>query len=87
MYHVYLLRSIQSSSMTYVGFTTKNVMDRLNEHNDKTTRTTASYVPWEIEVVVSFRDKQKAEDFEQYLKHGSGYAFAKKHFWSSHCSA
>ena len=30
---------------------------------------------------VCFDDKSKALEFERYLKVGSGYAFAKKHFW------
>lgn len=68
--------------MTYVGFTTKDVRDRLDEHNRGLTITTKPHVPWQVEVVVGFRDKNKAEEFERYLKHGSGYAFAKRHFWS-----
>jgi hypothetical protein len=37
--------------------------------------------PWELVVAVYFADRQKAEAFERYLKHGSGHAFAKRHFW------
>jgi predicted GIY-YIG superfamily endonuclease len=69
--------------MTYVGFTTKDIRERMDEHNRGLTRTTKPYVPWNIEVVVSFRDREKAETFEKYLKNGSGYAFAKRHFWSA----
>ena len=87
MYHVYLLRSIKKPEMTYVGFTTKNVDARLIEHNARTTQTTAAYIPWKVEVIITFADKQKAEDFERYLKNGSGYVFAKRHFWSIPCSA
>jgi hypothetical protein len=29
----------------------------------------------------TFADKQRAVDFEQYLKSGSGQAFSKKRFW------
>ena len=83
MYHVYLLRSIINPQMTYVGFTTKDVRVRLKEHNRKLTMTTAPHIPWKIEVVVTFSDRKKAEEFEIYLKAGSGYAFAKRHFWSN----
>ena len=68
--------------MTYVGFTTKDVRARLIEHNQKLTTSTASHIPWKIEVVVTFISRKRAEDFERYLKAGSGYAFAKRHFWS-----
>ena len=69
--------------MTYVGFTAKDIHLRLREHNRKLTKTTAPHIPWQIEVVVTFVDRKKAENFEKYLKAGSGYAFAKRHFWSS----
>ena len=68
--------------MTYIGFTTKDIRERMEEHNRGITRTTAPHVPWSMEVVVSFKDLQKAQEFEEYLKGGSGYAFAKRHFWS-----
>jgi len=69
--------------MTYVGYTTKDIRERMDEHNRGLTRTTAPHIPWRIEVVISFADKHKAQEFEIYLKNGSGYAFAKRHFWSS----
>jgi len=69
--------------MTYVGFTTKDIRERMEEHNRGITKTTASHIPWQVEVVVSFSNKDKAKEFEQYLKGGSGYAFAKRHFWNN----
>lgn len=61
----------------------KDVRERIDEHNRGLTRTTAPHIPWVIEVIVSFADKERAQKFETYLKHGSGYAFAKRHFWSA----
>ena len=69
--------------MTYVGFTTKEPRIRAEEHNQGLTKTTKSNIPWRIETIVSFHDKERAKAFEKYLKAGSGYAFAKRHFWSS----
>jgi len=69
--------------MTYVGFTTKNPKMRMKEHNQGLTKTTASNIPWQIEVIITFHDRDRAEDFERYLKNGSGYVFAKRHFWSA----
>ncbi len=83
MHSVYLLRSIKNPQMTYVGFTTKDIRERMDEHNRGLTRTTAPHIPWDIEVIVCFKDKKKAQEFEMYLKNGSGYAFAKRHFWSA----
>ena len=69
--------------MTYVGFTTKDIRERMDEHNRGLTKTTAPHIPWSIEVIVSFKDLRKAQEFEKYLKNGSGYVFAKRHFWSA----
>jgi hypothetical protein len=38
-------------------------------------------MPWELVVAVRFEDARRAAAFEQYLKSGSGRAFAKRHFW------
>ena len=69
--------------MTYVGFTMKDIRERMDEHNRGLTKTTAPHIPWTLEVIVSFRDKTKAQTFEIYLKGGSGYAFAKRHLWGA----
>jgi predicted GIY-YIG superfamily endonuclease len=82
MYYVYLLRSKSDPKRTYVGFT-ENLERRLEEHNEGFSKYTKSYIPWELEVSIGFSNKQKAKDFEIYLKQGSGYAFARKHFWNS----
>jgi len=68
--------------MTYVGFTRKNPRERMIEHNKGLTKTTSAHIPWRVEVVVTFQYKERAEAFEKYLKSGSGYVFAKRHFWS-----
>ncbi|MDD4955354.1 MAG: hypothetical protein PHP17_04895 [Candidatus Omnitrophica bacterium] len=36
--------------------------------------------PWELEMYIVAKDKLLAENFERYLKHGSGNAFLKKRF-------
>jgi hypothetical protein len=37
-------------------------------------------MPWALQTYFGFSDSAKADKFEQYLKSGSGRAFAKKHF-------
>jgi predicted GIY-YIG superfamily endonuclease len=76
---VYVLRSVADSSRYYVGLTS-NVSARLAEHNSGGCRHTNKYRPWRLHVTIEFRDQPRASAFEQYLKSGSGRAFAKRHF-------
>jgi predicted GIY-YIG superfamily endonuclease len=78
MFHVYILRSISNPSHIYIGFSSVDMAIRLERHNTGTTPATARYMPWEIAWHCSFPDKQKAMDFEAYLKSGSGRAFLHK---------
>ena len=78
--YVYLLRSRAFPAQTYVGKTT-NFRRRLIEHNSGSSTYTRAHAPWDPVTVIWFDDPEKATEFEVYLKHGSGFAFAKKHFW------
>jgi predicted GIY-YIG superfamily endonuclease len=60
---------------------TDNVKRRLQDHNGGDSPHTSKYRPWELVTAAAFTDDQKAAAFEQYLKSGSGRAFAAKHFW------
>ena len=80
MYYVYLLRSIKNSSKTYIGYTT-DLNQRLETHNSGGSVYTEQDRPWKLITVIAFDSQQKAKDFEQYIKIGSGHAFAKKRFW------
>jgi putative endonuclease len=63
-----------------VGSTT-DLKRRLEEHNSGRSPYTAAHGPWRLVVALHFADEAKAEAFERYLKHGSGHAFARRHFW------
>ncbi len=52
---------------------------RLAAHNAGHCTHTADGRPWEIDVIIEFNDEKRAVVFEQYLKSGSGVAFAKRH--------
>ena len=78
--YVYLLRSKSRLGKHYVGLT-NDLKKRLREHNAGKSPHTSKWVPWELVVAVYFADCRKAEAFERYLKHGSGHAFANRHFW------
>jgi GIY-YIG catalytic domain. len=76
---VYILRSSSRRRPNYVGIT-GNFERRLAEHNANHSPYTSGGAPWTPVVVVRFEDDRKAERFEEYLKTGSGRAFAKRHF-------
>ena len=80
MYYVYIIQSINFSDQIYIGCT-ENFDQRLSNHNDGTTPHTAQYKPWKLITYTVFNNKVIAYKFEQYLKSGSGRAFAKKRFW------
>lgn len=79
MYYVYIIQSINNSDQIYVGCT-ENLDKKLSNHNSGTTAHTEKYRPWKIIIYLAFADKDKAYEFEEYLKSGSGRAFAAKRF-------
>ncbi|MFM9890163.1 MAG: GIY-YIG nuclease family protein [Rickettsiales bacterium] len=79
MKYVYILQSTNEPQRHYTGIA-DDVDVRLKEHNSSKSIYTKKHAPWKIIVSIGFEDSQKAFAFEQYLKSGSGRAFAKKHF-------
>lgn len=79
MYIVYQLQSETHPEKYYVGITI-DLERRLLEHNQGKSIHTNKFKPWKIVVYHVFINKEKAAQFEAYLKTGSGRAFSKKHF-------
>ena len=79
MYYVYILRSISHPDQRYIG-STSDLRSRLAKHNAKHVPHTSKFVPWKVETYIAFETLAKAQDFERYLKSGSGNAFAARHF-------
>jgi len=77
MYYVYVLRSCNNSSKTYIGIT-QDLDARLLEHNCNTQPHTRVYSPWEIEAYVALSNSARAYKLEKYFKVGSGKAFLNK---------
>ena len=77
MYHVYIIQSLNFPDRFYTGYT-ENIKKRLKSHNQGQDTYTNKYRPWKIKTYISFTEKQRALDFERYLKSPSGRAFAKK---------
>ena len=78
MKSVYIIRSRTWKRSDYVGIT-GDFEGRLKQHNEGRTSYTSGGGPWEPVVVVWFQDDRRAEAFEEYLKSGSGRAFARRH--------
>ncbi len=77
MHIVYILRSERYHERLYIG-STKDLEKRIEEHNNEASRYSKIYSPWRLETYIVFKNKVQAENFEKYLKSGSGFAFLKK---------
>lgn len=76
---VYILTSKQYPKRCYIG-RTQNLDQRLKKHNKGDSLYTKRYAPWELQTYIVFEKKARAEEFEKYLKSGSGFAFLKRRF-------
>ena len=76
-YAVYVLKC--ASGKYYTGYST-DIKDRLIAHQKGEVSFTKDKLPVELVHLSLFADKQKAYDFERYLKSGSGVAFRNKRF-------
>lgn len=74
-YSVYILKC--KNGQFYTGFTT-NLENRIKAHNNGEVSFTKDKLPIELVSLIHFENKQKAYDFERYLKSGSGIAFRNK---------
>jgi len=76
-HYVYILASEADETRRYTGLT-ENLESRIKAHNNGQVPHTSKYRPWRIETAIAFRSREKAAQFEKYLKSHSGRAFAKK---------
>jgi predicted GIY-YIG superfamily endonuclease len=75
--YVYILQSINSPKQLYIG-KSGDLKKRITSHNQGLTPSTKRYKPWKLLWASWFSHKYLANDFEKYLKTGSGYAFRNK---------
>ena len=80
MHYVYLIKSISHPKQKYIGIAS-DLKDRMKAHNEGRSPHTSKYKPWKLVTYLAFSEELKAVEFEQYLKSGSGHAFAKKRLW------
>jgi putative endonuclease len=75
---VYVIRSLSNRDRYYTGVT-YDVGSRLCSHNAGECVHTTRHRPWELDVVIAFRQEARALEFERYLKSSSGSLFAQRH--------
>jgi predicted GIY-YIG superfamily endonuclease len=75
---LYVLRSLRDRDRYYTGITS-DVRTQLCAHNAGECVQTARNRPWELDLVIAFRDEARALAFERYLKSASGCTFAQRH--------
>lgn len=76
MYFVYILRS-KIKNTKYIGVTS-NLRRRVYQHNKDGKKFTSKYKDYRLVWFCCLNSKNKAYDFERYLKSSSGYAFSNK---------
>jgi putative endonuclease len=78
--YVYLTQSIPFPNQRYIGVTS-DLQNRLEAHNEGRSPHTAKFKPWGLVTYLAFSNDEKAQEFEKYLKSGSGRAFEKRRLW------
>ncbi len=75
MYYLYLLKL--ANNTFYSGFSSE-LKQRIVEHQNGGVNATKQFRPIELVYYAAFKTKEKALDFEKYLKSSSGFAFRNK---------
>ncbi len=75
MHYVYIL--LLKNKKYYVGYSS-NLKQRIKQHQQGLVSSTKNLRPIKLIFYAAFLDKNKALNFEKYLKSSSGFAFRKK---------
>ena len=73
---VYVLKS-EAHDRFYVGMS-KDVANRLKEHNSGKTKSTKGYRPWKLFHREEYPNREEARNREKFLKSGRGRAYIRK---------
>ena len=79
MFYTYIFESLVRPHEFYRGHT-DDLKRRLAEHNAGKCPHTSRIKPWKLKFYAAFESLELAQQFEKYLKSGSGHEFAKHHF-------
>ena len=80
MHYVYLLQSESHPDQRYTGLTS-DLKRRIEKHNNGEVPHTSKFRPWRLITYIAFSTREQAAEMEDYLKSGSGRAFANRHLW------
>ena len=69
--YVYILQSEANPDCFYVGLT-DDLRERLRKHNAGEVAHTMKFKPWTVKTAIAFRNRDRAAQFERYLKSASG---------------
>jgi len=75
---VYFAYIIQLKDKSFYHGSTSNLKARLKNHQNGMVSSTKNLRPFKLVFYASFSSKEKALDFEKYLKTNSGFAFRNK---------
>jgi putative endonuclease len=75
--YVYILQNESNPNRFYIGLA-DDLGARLKKHNAGEVPHTSRFRPWKIKTAIAFKERERAAQFEIYLKTASGRAFAKK---------
>jgi putative endonuclease len=81
MYHVYVIQSRQG--LIYTG-QTKDLEDRVRQHNKGRSQWTSQDIDWTAIYSRSFETRSDAMQYERWLKTGAGRDFLKNNVLSKH---
>jgi putative endonuclease len=71
MFTTYVIRSLKNKK-SYVGYTSKESLERLQDHNTGSNKWTRQNGPFKIIHTEEFPDKKSAMQREKFLKSGQG---------------
>ena len=77
MYYIYIIKSLKNNKR-YTGFTNKDPLFRLEEHNSGKNSFTRNNSPYVLLYTEEFSSKSQAERRERFLKTGQGRIFLSK---------
>ncbi|HEY9583095.1 MAG TPA: GIY-YIG nuclease family protein [Candidatus Paceibacterota bacterium] len=73
-YFVYVLKSLRNNKR-YIGYTSKDPLIRLKEHNSGASKFTSQNGPFKLTYTERYEDKSIAIKREKFLKSGQGRKF------------
>jgi len=80
MYYAYRIVGSLDPKKEYTGFTA-DLRQRLVDHYRGCNPATEDAKPWRLRRYFASETERTALEFEEYLKSGSGHAFARKRLW------